>query len=148
VDGYVVYVSDSPSVLGQTTVITTPWDSTVINSWLEPGRTYYIVIEAFDADVGWTMRSSRVTGVPQAAGFELTTLTPVVTVAGGGATGLEVRVVRTGDVTPTVFLYGGAGDARRPGAGGGASLCIDGDAGCDPSVRGSSGDRDHLGDRL
>jgi hypothetical protein len=107
VDGYVVYVSDSPSVLGQTTVITTPWDSTVINSWLEPGRTYYIVIEAFDADVGWTMRSSRVTGVPQAAGFELTTLTPVVTVAGGGATGLEVRVVRTGDVTPTVFLYGG-----------------------------------------
>ncbi len=107
VDGYVAYISDSPSALGSTAVITTPWASTLIDSWLEPGRTYYIVIDAFDADAGWTVRSSRVTGVPLAAGFELTTTTPSVTVTGGGATGLEVHVVRTGDVTPTVFLYGG-----------------------------------------
>ena len=41
-----------------------------------------------------------------------------------------------------------AGDARRAGAGGGASLCVDGDAGRDQPVRGSSGDCDDLGDRL
>ena len=111
-DGYAVYVSDAsgagPGPISNAWAITTPWLSTFTPTWLEPGRTYYASIVAFDADSGRTVRSREVEGVPRAAEFELTTPTPVVTITGGSATAVDVLVVRTGDVTPTIGLYAGA----------------------------------------
>jgi len=120
-DGYRVYVSDSPITggpsLGHTTVITTHGvvtravnapASTHVNTWLEPGRIHYVVVEAYDEDSGRTVRSQDVTGVPRGAEFELSTPTPLVTVTGGSSTSMELLVTRTGDVTPTIALYADA----------------------------------------
>jgi len=111
VNGYTVYVSDSPlkglPVLSSTLVITTPYDSTFVPTWLTPQQTYHVAVEAFDSTSGRRVRSQEVTGTPYGAQFTLSTDTPAIQVVGGSATTVDLTLTRTGDMTPTVGLYAG-----------------------------------------
>ena len=82
IDGYVVHLGTTP--LSAARAITVGDVTGLTLSALDPGRTYYLSVEAMDDDTGRSVRSAEAAATPLAAPFELVAGSPSIDVAGGG----------------------------------------------------------------
>ncbi len=85
VDGYVVYLGDAPGKLTSLAVtrgLTVETATSALLAGLEPGRTYYVTVQAYDRQVGWRLTSNPVVAAAPAAAFTLQLPGPI-TVTGG-----------------------------------------------------------------
>jgi len=91
VDGYVLRVGTTP--LSASRPITVE-DATVADlAGLDPGRTYYLSVGAYDNEAGEIARSREVAATTEVAGFDMSGPSEAITVVGGRSQ--QVRVTLT-----------------------------------------------------
>ncbi|MFQ5341349.1 MAG: DUF4397 domain-containing protein [Anaerolineae bacterium] len=96
VDGYVLHVGTTP--LSASRPITVE-DATVADlAGLDPGRTYYLSVGAYDNEAGEIARSREVAATTEVAGFDMSGPSDAISVIGGHSQ--QVRVTLTTPLSP------------------------------------------------
>jgi hypothetical protein len=112
IDGYVLYLGDSPGAatpLRASEVITVENHTSASILSLDPGKMYYIAIQAMDKNTGWSILSSEVSATTETAEFELSGPSRVE-ITGGQS--WEIQLKLTTELAPypeTVMLSLGCG---------------------------------------
>jgi hypothetical protein len=104
VDGYALYVSTEPDV---TTEPLTLGDVEATSVWaVDPGRTFYITLGAYDEETGKEARSEQVSVTSTVAEFELEASTTELLIRGGHSATVDLTLTTALDPYPdSVGLY-------------------------------------------